>query len=704
VLLAAALGVPAGGAARGDDAAEVPVSVKMKDGRTLEGLLVSESKEGIVLRMALGDVPVSRADIAEVVKKAPPAAGAPAGAGSGAAAAEEEDESGTEERTTLTLRDGSIVQGRATDLGAEYEVETALGTVKVEKKQVVDVKKELVAKSAPAPAAAEKTDVRDEGLGLMVARPSAAWKFAAEPGDPLARIVMKREDPAVSFRVALAEPLDPAKREVEAASANDMKALLARELGERFRAFRGLTIALDRLHGVPVWRVAYQADTRVFGSKFNYKELRFRFGEADLVLQASAPIEAPAEAAGEMDQALASFAFTGALEAREESFVDRDAGFRLARPRPDWKIAPGLLDPAVPLEVLAPDGAVRCAVEVAPAGGAASAQQAADALERDLAEKSHLFRKTGRTDRSIAGASAVELDYQDFTDGAKPARVRRLLFLRGARLVTLVATEPADGADAAKAPERKAALDALFQSFAPVATESAIGLYRRGARAIELRVAAEKKLEDGKSQPAIQDLTAALEVAPNFGLAYVLRAKAYADSGDEKHALRDFEAASGLLDDPALGRYIAKVQNQQAKALQSEDFAGALRLFRQAIQNDPQNRAFKEDLVRAVVDHARVLTSAGKYEPAIADLKDALAKAAAAPADPRIAQELAKTHLAWAQKVQANGTGDLYRARSIIRKGLKYAPTDAALKSALERIEQDIKKKEDAAPKKKSGK
>src|SRR5205814_3847413 len=109
----------------------------------------------------------------------------------------------------------------------EIEVETELGTVRVAKAQVKDSRKETVVKAAPLEAKAEKTEARDEALGLLVTRPSAAWKFG-EPPDPLVRIVMRREDPAVTFRVAVEEPLDPMKLEVDPANLNDMKALVSR--------------------------------------------------------------------------------------------------------------------------------------------------------------------------------------------------------------------------------------------------------------------------------------------------------------------------------------------------------------------------------------------------------------------------------------------------------------------------------------------
>jgi tetratricopeptide (TPR) repeat protein len=128
-----------------------------------------------------------------------------------------------------------------------------------------------------------------------------------------------------------------------------------------------------------------------------------------------------------------------------------------------------------------------------------------------------------------------------------------------------------------------------------------------------------------------------------------------------------------------------------------DDWPQATKLFREAIDNDPQNRNYKEDYAHAVIDRARAFVQQGKFEQAISDLKDAIPRF---PQDGRFPQEAVKAHLAWAQKVQSQeGGGDLYRARDIVRRALKILPNDANAKAALERIEQQIKKKEDAGKK-----
>jgi tetratricopeptide (TPR) repeat protein len=669
---------------------EVAVTIELKDGRVLEGVLVSETKDQIVIRMPFGEIPVARTEIAAVVKKAAPEAGAPGGG-------EEDDDAAdapqVEEITILTLKDDRVLRGRARDLGEQWELATDLGTIRIDKRQVKDVKTELVARAAAPAAPTERTEARDEALGIVVARPSPAWRVAERVPDPLARLLIRRSDPDVYFRVGVAESLDPQHREVEAANLNDMRQLVTAELTARFRAFRALQIAPDRFHGLPVWRVSYQADTRVFGSKFVYRELRLHYLDADLVLQAYAPADAAAAAAPEMDAAFAAFAFTGPVIAGADAYVDRELGFRLARPRAAWRIAPRLLDDAVPVEVLSPDGEGRYAVEVGAAAAYASAQQAADEIAREVGTREKLFRPIQRSDRSIEGHAAVELRYQNLVEGSRLEDVRRVVMVRGGRAVQLVAAQPADLADPVKAADRAAALDALIQGFGPLEVESPSGLYRRAARAIELRAAAEKKMEENKLAAAIDDLSAALDIAPSYGLALVLRGKAYADSHDQQRALRDFDAASDLLDDPALGRMIARVQSEEAKRLVKDDYKQALRLFRAAMENDPASRVYKEDLFRAMIDHARGLEAAGKHDQAISELREAQARY---PGEQRFSQELVKAYLDWARKVQGDG-GDLYRVRAILKRGLKIAPADVALKAALERIERDIKKKEEGA-------
>lgn len=684
-------------AAEPEGPVEVAVQVKLKDGRTLEGVLVSESKDEIILRMSFGDIPVRRSEIAELLKEAPPAQGGGAG-----------EEEGTAEPETIkvaivTLKDGAVIRGRATERETEYEIETDLGMVRIPKRQVREIRYQTVTReAAAAPAPAEREEARDYDLGFVVRRPSEAWKFADQPPDPLARIVMRREEPLVIFRAALGEPLDPDRRDVEPAGLAAAQQRVKEELAGRFKAYRSLQIAIDRYRGVPVWRVSYQADTRVFGSKFAFREIRFPFGDASIVLQAYAPVAGAgasetAEVGAEMELALRSFGFIGPVDAADDRYANVPLGIRFERPRPGWQIAPRLLDAERPVEVLPPDGIGRYAVEVRPAGATASAQQAADALERELGAGSRFFKKLGRRDRSLSGVSAVELRYEDFGAGTKLETVHRLITVRAGKIVELVAAWPATEASGAKAAEIEAAVLTLFESFDSVIPDSPLAAYRRGARAIDLRIAAEKKLDESKGSPvAIDLLDQAIELAPNYGLAYLLRGKAWADSGEWKRALRDYDVADDLLDDPAIGRLVGAAQNQQAKAIAKDDFPEALRLFHAAIRNDPQNRGFKEDLIRAVLERARALVAAGKHEQAISDLREALARS---PKETRFETELAKAHVDLARRAQQEG--DLYKARNVCKRGLRLAPGDTALKNLLDRIEAEIKRKEEGA--KKSG-
>jgi tetratricopeptide (TPR) repeat protein len=672
-----------------------PVVVKLKDGRTLEGALVRESKDEILLRLPLGDIPIGRGEIVEIVRAAP--------AAQPQEASPDEEEPATEEIAVLTLDDGSVLRGRLIDHGEEWEIEGDLGTVRVKKRQVRDLVREVVPRrpSGAAAALTEREEAVDLALGVALARPSAAWKFAERVPDPLARILMRREDPDVIFRVALAEAPDPERRDVEAANRAAMETALRKELSERFRASRNLSVAPDRWRGLAVWRVSYQADTRVFGSRFSFREIRIPWRDVMLVLQASAPLEPgeaaeSARAAAEADLAFESFGFSGPIEAREDRFASGPLGFRLARPRPDWKLVPHLLDPEVPVEALSPDGAIRCWVSTGkerPAGGAVDI---ADALEKSLAAGSRFWKKLGRQDRTLGGTPAVELRYQDFCGGTKLLEVRRLIVVRGGRLFELFAARPATEAGPAKSSLAEAAIDALFAKFEVAPFEAPLDLWKRGARAIELRVSAEKKLDEKKDpRGAIADLTAAIEAAPDYGLAYVLRAKAYSEAKDDERALRDYDAASELLDDPAIARLVAKVENSRGKSLAKEDWPQALKLLRSAAAKDPKNRAYREDVIRALIDHARGLASAGRYEAAIEDLR---AGAMQFPEEARFSQETVKTHVAWARALIDEG--ELYRARSVLQRALRIAPDDGPAKTQLDRVEREIKKKEEGQPKK----
>src|SRR5437867_3918966 len=99
-----------------DEAA--PVVVYLVDGRKLEGLLVSEDAQGIVLKMKLGaEVPIARADIKEIVRAEKPG-------GDKGDPGDEEGAAPAETQTVITLKDGAVIRGRSTDRGTFLEVES----------------------------------------------------------------------------------------------------------------------------------------------------------------------------------------------------------------------------------------------------------------------------------------------------------------------------------------------------------------------------------------------------------------------------------------------------------------------------------------------------------------------------------------------------------------------------------------------------
>jgi tetratricopeptide (TPR) repeat protein len=664
------------------------VTVLMTDGRKLEGQLVSEDANGIVLRMKLGaDVPIAKGDIKEIVRAAAKGEG---GAGEG------DEGGGAVEETVLSLRDGAVIRGRGTDRGTYWEIENDLGTTRVEKSLVRSTRTEKVARGAAPQAPVDRDEVRDLGLGFEVSRPSPEWHFAEQSPDPLARVVMRRQGPVVVFRAALAEPLPADLAAVEPANQEKVQQLVLKDLKDRWKAVRAFAFALDRYRGVPVWRATYQADSRVFGSKFSFREIHIVRGEGHYVLQAYTPADQEKDALSHMDAALQSFSWLGPVADLGSEYLNYGLGIRIARPRAEWRLATRLFDREVPVEVLSPDGSGRYRLEVAPAAGISTPQAAADALEKELGAKSRLFRRVARTEKNLSGVPAVDLKYQDAEGGKKLVDVRRLILVREQKLIEFVAAQPASegagGAAFAAAPMA----DALFEGVDALVEESAGGLYKRGARAVELRVVGEKKLDEARDAAgAIPILSQAIDLAPAYGQCYLLRGKAYSDTGDFKKAMKDYDAAGDLIEDPALGKLVATAEVEQAKRLAKDDFNEARKLFLGAIRNDPNTRSYKEDLSRATFEYVRVLTQQGKYEPAVEELKEADRRF---PEDTRYKREAIRVYGEWGRKLHQDG--ELYKARVVLRRGLKIDPDNATLKAELDRVEADIKKKEEGDSKK----
>jgi len=671
------------------------VTVVTKDGRRLEGLLLSEDANGVVIRMKLGaEVPIAKADIQEIVRAA-------AGAGGGEEGEDALPGETVETHTIFTLKDSRVVRGRATDKGTYWEVENDLGTIRVEKASIASSRTEQVRRGAAVAPPEERDEARDLGLGLSLTRPGPEWRFEAQPPDPLARIVMRRSGPVAIFRIALAEALPPELREPDPASRGKVQEIVTKELKEKWRGVRAPTIDIVRFHGVSTWRATYQADARVFGSKYVFQELYLPYRDGRIVLQGYAPLDQEKAALPEIAKAFEGFSFLGTRTEAAGEVLDYSLGIRIPRPRSDWRPILRLFDPETPMELLPPDGVGRYRLEVAPASGASSTPgAAADLLEKMLSLKSRGFRRVGRAEKNLSGVPAVDLRYQDL-EGKTLMDVRRLILVRDQKVIQFVASTPApDPSAKAGTPnpfaDRAAQAEALVDAIDALAEESPLAAQKRGQRAADLATQGARKLEEAKeAQAAIALLTQALDLAPTFAQAYLIRGKAFADTGDYKRAMKDYELAGDISDDPALGKLIATAQSEQAKRIAREDFPEARKLYLAAIRNDPSGRTYKEDLTRTWLDHARGLATAGKFDAAIDELKEALRRF---PEESRYQREHIRVHLDWARKYQNDG--ELYKARQVFKRAQKLDPENTSIKSMLDRIEQDIKRKEDGDPKK----
>jgi tetratricopeptide (TPR) repeat protein len=503
---------------------------------------------------------------------------------------------------------------------------------------------------------------------------------------------MRRQDPLAVFQVRLVPPLEPVYRDVDPKNLERVKGEAAKELGERFRAVKTLRVAIGTYQGAKVHRLDYQAETRVFGSRHAYREVRFHRGGAHYALVAYCPVDTERDAEPHLVAALESFSFLGPVEATDEAYVSFAEGFKLARPTPDWRLSARLLDPAKPVEVLAPGPAGRYAVHVGRAEPFRNPGDAADALEKSLARASRFFKRLGREDRTVGGLPAVFLRYQDFGEGgARLREYRRLFVVKGDRLFELGGSRLATEADAAG---HERAIDALFAAFEPFEPETADLLYGRGRRALDLRVSGEKQLEGKSARTAVEHLTEAIDAYPHYGLAYLLRGKAYVELQDFRKALKDYDAADDLLDDPGVSRLVALAQNQHAASLQKEgDYEGALRLFEDAVRNDPGNKRYKEDHSRAILEQAKALGREGKFDEAIKRLRSAIL---AQPEEPRFKKELVKVHQDQAVKLRLDD--DLYKARVVLKRALKLEPENTRTQQLLRQVEDAIKKKEEKKP------
>lgn len=622
VVLAGLAAGPALARPDGDDggAGAAAVIVHCKDGRVLKGELVRETPTEITLRMAFGEVPIARDEIARIERKEKPAA---------------------------SPGPGAPEPGLPSDAGPARRV--------------------------------------DDALELELTLPGPAWSFVDPPTAPGVRLEAERREPAMVCQV-LVEELPPPDRRADTRA---VKEAMTKTLRRRYRAVRDLTVRPARRAGLSGWQLSYEVDTRLITTRYHLEELRVQRSGYQIVVRVVVPRpgRAPisATAAAEARRAIEGFAFSAAIGREGASYHDRRYGLRVDLP-PGWVVLPKLLDDARPIRFLPPSGRGLYRLERDFAKGMATAEAWADRFVDRQRQADARFRLTTRAAASVGGLPAVDLRYVGTVPGrpAETAATRRLVWVDRDHVLALCSYAPPGQGDPAAG--------ALFRGVGQVDPPRVGRLLMVASRERNAIALARKRQDERDGVGALAALEAGLPKKVAFVEALAIRGLAHAASGDLRAAIRDLEEAVSRRADPAVSRALAKLESRRAKAVAEKDWKRAKRLYRQAIEHDPENRSYRSDLVTATVARSRSLTRSGEHEQAV---RVAQAAVRADPEEPRYRRQLVRAYQDWIRALLRSKTNrDLYKARNLAKKALRLDPKSSSIRSLAERVDAVLKRRE----------
>ena len=173
----------------------------------------------------------------------------------------------------------------------------------------------------------------------------------------------------------------------------------------------------------------------------------------------------------------------------------------------------------------------------------------------------------------------------------------------------------------------------------------------------------------GNYDSAIRDYDKAIEIAPNYAMAFNNRGLAYVDKKDYATAIRDFSKAIEIAPDLAVVFY----NRGTVYAENKKNYDAAIRDFNKAIKLDP-------NFAMAFYNRGLVYKNKGNYDAAIRDYNKAI------KLDPNFAMAMANMGLAYKEK------GDKENARIWWEKALerqKYLPDGGeAVRRWLKELEE----------------
>lgn len=283
----------------------------------------------------------------------------------------------------------------------------------------------------------------------------------------------------------------------------------------------------------------------------------------------------------EANKALASFSFLPPLSSSDGFYGDYAQGFALRTPNEDWTVRASPFHETRPVRLTTAGERGEVSVQVVQGRDALVA--VSDMLAKRKA-KSKYFRNATQSEGVQGGIPIARFDFQDFrAGGRKELHFQGFAAAAQGKVLVFMGIAPRSDEDARKIDnDVKAILDSVMIYDVAQLTE-ALTRDRNALRFFSQGLATHLKAQFAE---AIQRYDDAIELIPDFALAYFLRGRAKKNVNDLKGYEKDLLTAQDLDGTQGFGQELAKLTETRALvAERTKDWGTAVSLWVRVYQN-----------------------------------------------------------------------------------------------------------------------
>jgi len=588
---------------------------------------------------------------------------------------------------TVIMNDGRTLTGEVSEDGDKVVIKMKVGTIKVDKKDVKEIKREGDSQPASGAGGAEKT-YKSYLLGYVLHVPTTKYVVQRVPPEPLVDVILydSASESSIALGVCSDDELPPS-----------LTADAARTLGIALKA--GLDMYFERLDVVSTEagtlgpfdtaRVVLEGQRRDNKRKQHLVQIYFRLRDQPMVLRGEAvlgkhkALDADAEI---IVETLESFE---PKEMDGDTLIDRHGCFAVKSPE-GWKVSrsgkPGDAITSTVIESATP----RCFVSVM------VNRVRVEGGMREVGEYAENVIKAAMPDAKVSSSKAANLKGRvawevRYTSSDGPAGLKlgpcvsRAVAFRTVDRVYFVDLTSIEADSKASEAITASILDS-FEIYPDLLSK---GSLENGREAIRLVREGDEKRISGGAGAALDSYAKAIELYPPFAGAYNNRGKAYLDDERFDEAYKDMQTASELApNDFLVSRNMAIAR--LTKAYKSLDEGRITSAIDEA--DRLRGRAKDDEELSQILGIFYFQVGMHYYNQKKLGTAKAFFKKGMDFYDDKEAVKKNLSIIAYNEAIEALNKENWRAAKTLLEESLKYDPANGQTKELLKQVNEELSK------------